>query len=269
MVRSAAKNYQHVAVVTDPADYAPRARRRCASASGAIGAETRFRLAQKAFSHTAAYDGAISNYLTALDAAGGERERFPGAAQPPVRARAAAALRREPAPARRVLPRSAIPRRAASRATRQLQGKELSYNNIADADAAWECVKTFDAPACVIVKHANPVRRRGRRDTLEARTARRSRPIRRRPSAASSRSTASSTRRRPQAVCEQFVEVVIAPAVATGARCRSSRARRTCACSTVPAGRRRERARLQARRRRPARADAGRARTSTRPSSRS
>src|SRR5688500_14555342 len=67
MVRSAAKNWSHVAVVTDPADYEPLLKEMGAT-GGAIGAETRFRLARKAFSHTAAYDGAISNYLTALDA---------------------------------------------------------------------------------------------------------------------------------------------------------------------------------------------------------
>ena len=75
MVRSAAKNYQHVAIVTDPADYAG-VLKEMAATSGAVGAETRFALAQKAFSHTAAYDGAISNYLTALDAAGDKRERL-------------------------------------------------------------------------------------------------------------------------------------------------------------------------------------------------
>jgi len=74
MVRSAAKNYEHVAVVTDPGDYAPVLNE--LAAAGALGAETRWRLAQKAFSHTARYDGAISNYLTSLDVAGG-RSRFP------------------------------------------------------------------------------------------------------------------------------------------------------------------------------------------------
>jgi phosphoribosylaminoimidazolecarboxamide formyltransferase/IMP cyclohydrolase len=153
MVRSAAKNYQHVAIVTDPADY-EAVLREMAAARGAVGLETRFRLARKAFSHTAAYDGAISNYLTSI-AADGTRDRFPerlNAQFERVQAlrygenpHQSAAFYRDPAPA------------AGSIATcRQLQGKELSYNNIADADAAWECVKTFDAPACVIVKHANP-----------------------------------------------------------------------------------------------------------------
>ena len=153
LVRAAAKNYQHVAVVTDPGDYDALARE-MASANGAIGTETRFRLAQKAFSHTAAYDGAISNYLTALDAAG-NRSEFPARLnlhyELVQRLRYGenphqnAAFYRDPTP---------LPGSLGNYV--QHQGKELSYNNIADADAAWECVKTFSAPACVIVKHANP-----------------------------------------------------------------------------------------------------------------
>ena len=79
MVRAAAKNWQHVAVVTDPADY-PALIAEMQSASGAISLETRFALARKAFSHTAAYDGAISNYLTATDIHG-KRSGFPGPVQ--------------------------------------------------------------------------------------------------------------------------------------------------------------------------------------------
>jgi len=153
MVRSAAKNYEHVAVVTDPADYGP-VLKEMAAAAGALGAATRFQLAQKAFSHTAQYDGAISNYLTALET-DGARGRFP---------------RRLNLQLERVQPmrygenphqeaafyRDSHPAPGSLAAYRQRQGKELSYNNIADADAAWECVKSFDDPACVIVKHANP-----------------------------------------------------------------------------------------------------------------
>ena len=94
---------------------------------------------------------------------------------------------------------------------RQLQGKELSYNNIADADAAWECVKSFDAPACVIVKHANPCgvavgarRARGLCQGVQDR-------LRPRPSAASSPSTAPLDGAAAQAVSKQFVEVLMAP----------------------------------------------------------
>jgi len=152
MVRAAAKNYAHVGVVVDPADY-PVVLAELREGRG-LRAATRFRLAQKAFSHTAAYDGAISNYLTARDEHG-EARVFPdrwnwqGAKVEDLRygenPHQAAAFYREEPPA---------PGSIAS--FRQLQGKELSYNNIADADAAWECVKSFERTACVIVKHANP-----------------------------------------------------------------------------------------------------------------
>lgn len=153
MVRSSAKNYQHVAIVTDPADYESLLREMDAT-QGAVGAETRFRLAQKAFSHTAAYDGAISNYLTSL-APGGQRERF--SERYNAQYAKVQTLRYGENPHQEAAfyrDTTAVPGGIAS--YRQLQGKELSYNNIADADAGWECVKTFDVPACVIIKHANP-----------------------------------------------------------------------------------------------------------------
>jgi len=153
MVRSAAKNYEHVAVVTDPADYAGLLKE-MSSASGALGAETRFRLACKAFSHTAAYDSAISNYLTALQP-DGKRADFPERLN--LQLDRVQTLRYGENPHQQAaFYRDLTPAPGSLAAYRQLQGKELSYNNIADADAAWECVKTFDVPACVIVKHANP-----------------------------------------------------------------------------------------------------------------
>ncbi|MDH4292720.1 MAG: bifunctional phosphoribosylaminoimidazolecarboxamide formyltransferase/IMP cyclohydrolase, partial [Betaproteobacteria bacterium] len=153
MVRSAAKNYEHVAVVTDPADYALLLRE-MNSASGALGAETRFRLARKAFSHTAAYDSAISNYLTALQP-DGKQATFP--ARLNLQFDCVQTLRYGENPHQQAaFYRDLAPAPGSLSGYRQLQGKELSYNNIADADAAWECVKTLDAPACVIVKHANP-----------------------------------------------------------------------------------------------------------------
>ena len=153
MVRSAAKNYQHVAVVTDPVDYAPLLGE-MASANGAVGADMRFRLAQKAFSHTAAYDGAISSYLTALEP-GGKRTEFP--ARLNLQFELAQRLRYGENPHQNAaFYRDLKPAPGSLGDYVQLQGKALSYNNIADADAAWECVKTFDEPACVIVKHANP-----------------------------------------------------------------------------------------------------------------
>jgi phosphoribosylaminoimidazolecarboxamide formyltransferase/IMP cyclohydrolase len=159
MLRAAAKNWADVAVLIDPADY-PRVLAELRE--GAVRRDTRFMLAKKVFAHTAAYDGMISNYLGGL-AAGAEaqvaavpaREAFPSVYHLQLsktqdmrygeNPHQAAAFYREGRPAAGLLA-----------GWTQLQGKELSYNNIADADAAWECVKTFDAPACVIVKHANP-----------------------------------------------------------------------------------------------------------------
>jgi len=153
MVRSAAKNYEHVAVVTDPADYQPVLKEMAATA-GALGAETRFRLAQKAFSHIAQYDGAISNYLSSLDAAGG-RSRFPQRLN--LQFERVQPMRYGENPHQEAaFYRDTQPAPGSLGAYRQLHGKELSYNNIADADAAWECVKSLADPACVIVKHANP-----------------------------------------------------------------------------------------------------------------
>lgn len=153
MVRAAAKNWQHVAVVTDPADY-PALIAEMKSANGAISVETRYRLARKAFSHTAAYDGAISNYLTATDI-NGARSAFPE--QINMSFAKVQDLRYGENPHQQAaFYRDLKPVPGALSNYRQLQGKELSYNNIADADAAWECVKTFEQPACVIIKHANP-----------------------------------------------------------------------------------------------------------------
>jgi phosphoribosylaminoimidazolecarboxamide formyltransferase/IMP cyclohydrolase len=204
MVRSAAKNYEHVAVVTDPADYAS-VLEEMAAAGGALGAATRFRLAQKAFSHTAHYDGAISNYLTALDLAG-RRARFPQRLN--LQFERVQAMRYGENPHQ-----EAAFYRDLQPAPGQLQGKELSYNNIADADAAWECVKSFGEPACVIVKHANPCGVAVAAGQAEAyRKALATDPT----SAfggiiAFNRELDAAT---AQAVTQQFVEVVIAPGIA-------------------------------------------------------
>ena len=152
LLRAAAKNHAGVGVVVDPADYA-RVLEEMRS-SGGISEATRFALAKKVFAHTAAYDGAIANYLSSLDA-GRRRREYPDvlslqfARLQDLRygenPHQSAALYRDERPV------------AGSLATcRQLQGKGLSYNNLADADAAWECVKSFAEPACVIVKHSNP-----------------------------------------------------------------------------------------------------------------
>ncbi len=153
MLRGAAKNFQHVAVVTDPADY-PAILAEMESSGGALGLETRYRLARKAFSHTAAYDAGISNYLTAthLD---GTRDDFPGQLNLCVEKVQDLRYGENPHQRAAFYRELKVPEGALA-GYRQVQGKELSYNNIADSDAAWECVKTFDEPACVIIKHANP-----------------------------------------------------------------------------------------------------------------
>jgi phosphoribosylaminoimidazolecarboxamide formyltransferase / IMP cyclohydrolase len=153
LVRAAAKNHAHVGVVVDPADY-PALLDELRKNGRELEDATRFRLAQKAFSHTAAYDGAISNYLTARDETNSpqifpERFTWQGAKVQDLRygenPHQQAAFYRDEMPAPGTI------------ATyRQLQGKELSFNNIGDSDAAWDCVSTFADPACVIVKHANP-----------------------------------------------------------------------------------------------------------------
>jgi phosphoribosylaminoimidazolecarboxamide formyltransferase/IMP cyclohydrolase len=153
MVRSSAKNYAGVAIVTDPEDYAGLIKEIQAN-DGALTLATRFGLAKKAFTHTARYDSAIANWLTSLDEAN-KSQPFPDKLQFAFdrvetlrygeNPHQQAAFYRDPTP---------IPGSIA--AYQQIQGKELSYNNIADADAAWECVKTFNTPTCVIIKHANP-----------------------------------------------------------------------------------------------------------------
>ncbi len=153
MVRAAAKNHAFVAVVTDPADYAPVLEKMKAG-KGALDDAERYRLAAKAFSHTAEYDGMISNWLTARDAQGEARE-FPDRFNVQVRLSQTLRYGENPHQSAAFYVERDPPKGALAR-FKQLQGKELSYNNIADADAAWECCRAFDVCACVIVKHANP-----------------------------------------------------------------------------------------------------------------
>jgi len=151
MVRASAKNHAHVAIVVDPADYGAV----LAAIEGA-GLDAGFRraLATKAFAHTSRYDAAVAAYLSSL-AADGSRDFFPGVLG--LQFDKKQAMRYGENPHQRAA--FYVERHAPSGsigAARQLQGKELSYNNVADADAALECVKSFVKPACVIVKHANP-----------------------------------------------------------------------------------------------------------------
>jgi phosphoribosylaminoimidazolecarboxamide formyltransferase/IMP cyclohydrolase len=152
MLRSAAKNHASVAVLVDPADY-PRVLQEIEK-QGAVSDATRFGLAAKVFAHTAAYDGAIANYLSSLDA---RRQRLEYPEVLNLQFAKIDDLRYGENPHQTAaFYRDSQPAAGGIAGYRQLQGKELSYNNIADADAAWECVKSFTEPACVIIKHANP-----------------------------------------------------------------------------------------------------------------
>jgi phosphoribosylaminoimidazolecarboxamide formyltransferase/IMP cyclohydrolase len=153
MLRSAAKNNQDVTVLVDPADYAS-VLAEMRNSDGAVSAETNFRLAVRVYQRTAAYDAAISNWLGRR--LGQEETAFPDALT--LQFKKSQEMRYGENPHQQAAFYIETGVDEASIATaRQLQGKELSYNNIADTDAALECVKQFDeGPACVIVKHANP-----------------------------------------------------------------------------------------------------------------
>ncbi len=173
MVRSAAKNWAHVAVLTDASQYAP-VLAELRAGGGQLSDRTRFGLAVAAFNRISNYDAAISDYLSAIDfeaSASGQppaRGLFP--AQSNGRFVKLQDLRYgENAHQQAALYRDLYPAPGSIVTAQQLQGKELSYNNIADADAAWECVKQWDATsACVIVKHANPCGVAVGADALEA-----------------------------------------------------------------------------------------------------
>jgi len=212
MLRAAAKNHAHVAVLVDPVDY-PGALAEIQDA-GELSFATRQRLAARAYAHTAAYDAMVAGYLGRQAGSG---EAFPSTLSLQFvkkydlrygeNPHQAAAFYADPTAT------------AASIATaRQLQGKELSYNNIADADTALECVRQFAGPACVIVKHANPCGVAVAATPLEAYD----RAFRTDPTSAFGGIIAFN---RPLdaatagAIAErQFVEVIVAPAVDDGAR---------------------------------------------------
>jgi len=162
MLRSAAKNFARVAVASDPSQY-PDLVAELQTHSGALSAKTRFTLSVAAFNRITQYDAAIANYLSAIDVRDDDKrddgvsqhDRLPAQLHSTFikvmdlrygeNPHQAGAFYRELRP---------VPGTLATFS--QLQGKELSYNNLADADAAWECVRQFQRPTCVIVKHANP-----------------------------------------------------------------------------------------------------------------
>ena len=157
MLRSAAKNFARVAVVTDPSQY-DALLAELAEHDGALSAQTRFALSVAAFNRVAQYDAAISTYLSAItDASQAVPQRSAFPAQANGSFIKVMDLRYGENPHQQAaFYRDLYPAPGSLATFTQLQGKELSYNNIADSDAAWECVRQFDLPACVIVKHANP-----------------------------------------------------------------------------------------------------------------
>jgi phosphoribosylaminoimidazolecarboxamide formyltransferase/IMP cyclohydrolase len=169
MVRSAAKNWKDVAVLTDASQYAGVIDE--LKTSGKVSDATRFALSVAAFNRISNYDGAISDYLSSItfDAGAAVPVRSEYPAQANGRFVKLQDLRYGENPHQTAaFYRDLHPAPGSLVTAKQLQGKELSYNNIADADAAWECVKSFDVPACVIVKHANPCGVAVGKDALEA-----------------------------------------------------------------------------------------------------
>ena len=218
MVRSAAKNWKDVAVLTDAGQYASVLSELKAHGKK-LSDKTRFALSVAAFNRISQYDGAISNYLSSIEF--DKPEGVPQRSEYPAQSNAqfvklqdlrygenphqSAAFYRDLQPA----PGSLV-------TARQLQGKELSYNNIADADAAWECVKSFEAPACVIVKHANPCGVAVGKDAHEAYA----KAFQTDPTSAFGGIIAFNRpvdRAAAEAVSKQFVEVLMAPAFSSEA----------------------------------------------------
>ena len=206
MVRSAAKNWKDVAVLTDANQY--QAVIDELNSSGALAGKTTFALSVAAFNRISNYDAAISDYLSSFNA-DGTRNAFP--AQTNGRFVKLQDLRYGQNPHQAAaFYRDLYPAPSSLVTATQLQGKELSYNNIADADAAWEAVKSFDSTACVIVKHANPCGVAVGKNALEAY----SKAFQTDPSSAFGGIIAFNVtvdKASAEVVSKQFVEVLIAP----------------------------------------------------------
>jgi phosphoribosylaminoimidazolecarboxamide formyltransferase/IMP cyclohydrolase len=211
MVRSAAKNWKDVAVLTDAAQYPGVIAE--LKAAGKVSDATRFALSVAAFNRISQYDGAISNYLSSIqfDAAAAVPKRSEFPAQSNSQFIKLQDLRYGENPHQTAaFYRDVLPAAGSLVTAQQLQGKELSYNNIADADAAWECVKSFNESACVIVKHANPCGVAVGQDALESY----SKAFQTDPTSAFGGIIAFNRpvdKAAAEAVSKQFVEVLMAP----------------------------------------------------------
>lgn len=215
MLRSSAKNHKDVVVICEPTDY-DRVLQEI-RIQGDVDYETRFALAKKVFAHTAQYDGSISNYFTSLgiDKMHTTRSRYPATLNMHYEKVQEMRYGENPHQSAAFYRDLRVPDGALAN-YRQLQGKELSYNNIADADAAWECVKTFDDSACVIIKHANPCGVAHGASPLEAY----SKAFQTDPNSAFGGIIAFNREldaNAAEAIAKQFVEVVIAPSFSIGA----------------------------------------------------
>ena len=213
MVRSAAKNWKDVGVLTDASQYAVALAE--LKADGKLSDKTKFAFSVAAFNRIADYDGAISDYLSAIDFETSQGQSTPTRSLFPAQSNGRFVkvqdLRYGENPHQQAaFYRDLHPAPGSLVSAKQLQGKELSYNNIADADAAWECVKSFDVPACVIVKHANPCGVAVGKDAAEAYA----KAFKTDPTSAFggiiafNRTVDAAT---AQAVAKQFVEVLMAP----------------------------------------------------------
>ena len=151
MIRAAAKNYNSVAVITDPNDYEDFSKEFIRE-NGSVTSEYKFKLAKKAFIHTTLYDGAISNYLSSIKQ---EKKMLPTQLIQVMKKNLDMRYGENPHQTAAFYKEPNIVKGSLSNFT-QIQGKDLSFNNLNDADTAWECVKRFSQPSCVIVKHANP-----------------------------------------------------------------------------------------------------------------
>ncbi len=234
MLRAAAKNHADVTVVVDAADY-ERVITEMKGNGGAVTQATRFDLAVKTFEHTARYDGAIANYLGRIRE-DGEKDNFPRTYNVQVRKVQEMRYGENPHQGAAFFVEHA-PEPGCIGTARQLQGKELSYNNIADTDAALECVKQFPTPACVIVKHANPCGVAVAHDILEAYE----RAYKTDPTSAFGGIIAFNREldaKTAKTIIErQFVEVIIAPVVSDEALavCAEKKNVRVLACGDWPA----------------------------------
>ncbi|OJX33288.1 MAG: bifunctional phosphoribosylaminoimidazolecarboxamide formyltransferase/IMP cyclohydrolase [Burkholderiales bacterium 68-12] len=215
MVRSAAKNWKDVGVITSADQYAAVLAE--LKAGGKLSDKLRFALSVAAFNRIAQYDGAISDYLSSItfeedklsESYVPQRALFPGQSNG-IFTKVQDLRYGENSHQQAALYRDLYPAPGSLVTGVQLQGKELSYNNIADADAAWECVKSFEAPACVIVKHANPCGVAVGKDALEAY----SKAFQTDPTSAFGGIIAFNRtvdKAAAEAVVKQFVEVLMAP----------------------------------------------------------